>query len=202
MTQSKATWLCVFTMITGFALCALLTCNKEKQDLPVIPIAQQKHTADSIDAHYETKNAPVEKKVTLLKKEKISADKTIIELNAAAADKKEALLAVSENIGTDSLSQAVGEYIQAQDTLVTSQQTQITRLDSIVTLQDTIVANDRSHIADMKTLFQTSLDQQQILVDKNLLMGKELKREKRKSALLKIGIVLVSGTAATLLIMK
>jgi hypothetical protein len=112
------------------------------------------------------------------------------------------LLAVTENIATDSLKLTVGEYIQAQDTLVASQQTQITRLDSIVTLQDTIITNERSHIADMKTLFRTSLDQQQILTDRNLAIGKELKREKRKSTLLKIGMVLVSGAAATLLIVK
>jgi hypothetical protein len=202
MTQTKMTWISVFALITGFALCALFTCNKEREYQSVISIAKQRVTADSLSESYAAKNASVEKKIDQLKKEKVKAAKNVNVFHAEAADKKETLLDLTELFATDSLSHAVSEYVDAQDTLVAAQQEQITRLNSIVDLQDSLIASDRTHIQDLKGIFETSLTQQQVLTDQNLQIRKELKREKRKSTLWKLGTVLVAGAAATLLIIK
>lgn len=100
----------------------------------------------------------------------------------------------------DSLAVEVTSYIQENAVKDSLYESQIKTMDSIVSVKDSVIQLKAERHNDLTNLLDQSLDKQDILVNENLQLRKQFKRQKLKSKLVTVGLMILSGTAANYLL--
>lgn len=102
----------------------------------------------------------------------------------------------------DSLTQEVTGYIEENALKNSLYESQINTLDSIVAVKDSVIQLKTGLHKDLTVLFEQSLDKQDVLAKENLQLRKQFKRQKLKSKLITVGLMILSGTAANYLLRR
>ena len=100
----------------------------------------------------------------------------------------------------DSLAEEVTGYIQDNALKDSLFESQINTLDSIVAVKDCVIQFKTDLHKDLSTLFNQSIEKQNVLEKENLQLRKQFKRQKLKSKLVTVGLMILSGTAANYLL--
>jgi len=171
-----------------------------------------KQQEQSINKSYVTENQKLQKENDSLK--------TVIEVHKVAlanADKKLVLLeskvsTVADKIQAepdtvkikisdcDSLSRETSALIQQEDAKDSLCQETISELTAQVVEKDTAVNDCQQNYQAIKLTLDNSLQQQQTLGDELKVLNKQVKRRAFQSKLLSLGVMILTGITATLLL--
>jgi hypothetical protein len=100
----------------------------------------------------------------------------------------------------DSLANEVSEYIEENELKDSLYETQISKLDSTITIKDSMIQlKSKMHI-DLSNTISKLLNNQEALLRENKTLQKQFKRQKRKSKLVTVGLMILSATAANYLL--
>jgi hypothetical protein len=100
----------------------------------------------------------------------------------------------------DSLAYEISGYIEDNIIKDSLYETQIGIQENVIATMDAVITTKDSLYRDIKSSFTTSLMQQELLAGQNNLLQKQLKRQKRRSKLLTIGTMILSGIATNYLL--
>ena len=100
----------------------------------------------------------------------------------------------------DSLANEVSEYIEENAEKDSLYETHISKLDSTISIKDSIIhLKNKMHI-DLSNTVSKLLNDHETLLRENKALRKEFKRQKRKSKLVTVGLMILSATAANYLL--
>jgi hypothetical protein len=100
----------------------------------------------------------------------------------------------------DSLANEVSEYIEENEEKDSLYETQISKLDSTITIKDSMIQlKSKMHI-DLSNTVSKLLNDHEALLRANKALQKEFKRQKRKSKVVTVGLMILSATAANYLL--
>lgn len=97
----------------------------------------------------------------------------------------------------DTLARTVVELMQANAQKDTLYEQVTDNLEGQVRNKDTALALKDAQYADLKTVFEKSIESQQLLTDQNKQLNKQYKKQKVKSGFLSAILFAISGAAAT-----
>lgn len=205
-------------LIIGFGSSVLLySCNNEKTDsaVTVIPAKEIKRQADNMAAKYQQTIAGLKTKNQQLDKELVSTKGLLAKARQKTAQHEKALSqliqpqgfpannllqkevsseAVEQNESPcDSLKQEVAGYLEENKIKDSLYQSQIGILDSTIAVKDTIIAAQENEHQEFYTLFNQSLQQQQLLQKENKQLIRKSRRQKFIGTLKTIGLMILSG---------
>lgn len=100
----------------------------------------------------------------------------------------------------DSLINEVNEYILDNTTKDSLYEIQITQLDSTVVVKDLIISLKAQLNKELAFTLSQSIEQQEILLERNKQLQKKFKRQKFRRKVIAIGATILSGIAADYLI--
>ncbi len=95
----------------------------------------------------------------------------------------------------DSLAREVSEYIEVNAVKDSLYDTKIGLQDSVIAVKDSVVNTQVKFNQELKANLSTSLEQQEFLSKENAKLKKKLIRQKRRSKLINIGAMILSGLA-------
>lgn len=213
----------VLSFLAGCCIAFLLTsdCGQSGHKAQLITIEKLKKDVQDKEHYYQDKISELHRKNASLQQELSSAQVELFSLSLKAKQKEAAIkkmveprirpglsakqfirkvngqtFSVDSSLSPcDSLAVAVMEYIgdnTAKDSLYKKQ---ITLQDSIIQVKSVEITIRDSLHREIKTSLAVSLAQQQLLADQNSLLQKQLKRQKRRSRLLSIGGIILTGFA-------
>lgn len=93
----------------------------------------------------------------------------------------------------DSLIQEVNSYIEGNEIKDSLYEVHISTQESIITQKDSVIALSSKQNDDLKTSFNQSIDQQQVLLNERNLLKKKFKRQKLKQKIISVGLMIISG---------
>lgn len=96
----------------------------------------------------------------------------------------------------DSLQKEVSLFIEENDRKDSLYETQIATMDSLVLVQGRIIENDSVAYRNLQVLFHSAVDHGEVMEMENKSLQKKMKRQKFKSKIVSIGLMLLSGAAA------
>lgn len=96
----------------------------------------------------------------------------------------------------DSLAKNVAEYIEENAVKDSLYEVQINKLDSIVSLKDCVIAEKIKINKSVTESFTKSLEQQEVLLKENQGLRNKSKKQKRRSKLATIGLMILSALGA------
>ena len=100
----------------------------------------------------------------------------------------------------DSLASEVTEYIEENVVKDSLYETQISKLDSTIAIKDSIIQlKNKLHI-DLSNTVSKLLNDHEALSRQNKALQKQFKRQKRKSKIVTVGLMILSATAANYLL--
>jgi peptidoglycan hydrolase CwlO-like protein len=100
----------------------------------------------------------------------------------------------------DSLSNEVSQYLEENTLKDSLYETQMSKLDSTIAIKDSIIQLKNKFHIDLSNTISKLLNDQEALLRENKALRKEFKRQKRKSKLVTIGLMILSATAANYLL--
>lgn len=105
-------------------------------------------------------------------------------------------IAIDNNLSPcDSLAEEVSEYIEVNAIKDSLYETKIGLQDSVIAVKDSVINTHVKFNRELKAGFSTSLEQQELLSAENAKLKKKIKRQKRRSKLINIGAMILSGLA-------
>lgn len=107
---------------------------------------------------------------------------------------------ISNPSSCDSLIQEVNGYIESNEMKDSLYEAHISTQDSIIIQKDSVIELSSKHNDDLKTSFNQSLDQQQVLLNENNLLKKKSKRQKLKQKIISVGLMILSGIGTNYLL--
>ena len=100
----------------------------------------------------------------------------------------------------DSLANEVSEYIEENELKDSLYETQTNKLDSTIAIKDSMIQlKSKMHI-DLSNTISKLLNDQETLLRENKTLQKQFKRQKRKSKLVTVGLMILTATAANYLL--
>jgi hypothetical protein len=100
----------------------------------------------------------------------------------------------------DSLVQEVAHFIEENQTKDSLYENQIGTLDSLVFTQDAIIQNNSAAYNNLQRLFNQAVDFGETVEKENLRLHQKLRRQKTKSKIVSIGLMILTGAATNYLI--
>ncbi len=215
----------LISFFLGFVCCAFLLgrCNNDKQSKTHLQVVQnlEQQIKDS-EAVYHKKVYELENKNSQLQKELRSAQSELLIIKRKTSQretriknliqpqglpakdflKKVTGSSMSNNINPsncDSLANEVTEYIKENALKDSLYETHIQLQDSVIVNKDSIIANTTKLHSELKTAFDFTIQQQKQLISQNEQLFKKLKRQKRRSKLISVGMMVLSGAAVNYL---
>ena len=163
----------------------------------------------------EKKNAALQKDLNTVKeqlasiksqtKKRETTIKNILEPKGMAA--KDLLEKVGHSIPVDSslspcdsLASEVSEYLEENLVKDSLYETHISKLDSTIAIKDSVIQlKNKLHI-DLSNTVSSLLNDHEVLLRQNKALQKQFKRQKRKSKIVTVGLMILSATAANYLL--
>jgi len=100
----------------------------------------------------------------------------------------------------DSLANEVSEYLEENTLKDSLYETQISKLDSTIAIKDSMIQLKSKMHVDLSNTVSKLLNDQETVLRENKTLQKQLKRQKRKSKLVTVGLMILSATAANYLL--
>ncbi len=100
----------------------------------------------------------------------------------------------------DSLAREVNEYLLDNAVKDSLYESQISTLDSMVAVKDSVIKFKTELHSEWVDVFTKALDQQEILQKENQQLQKQFKRQKRKSKLVTVGLMILSAVGTKYLL--
>jgi hypothetical protein len=203
-------------LITGFFLSLFFQgCDNSAANTAIVAPAEIKNQLTEKVAAYEQKIADLESKNANLQKQlktakdqlvaakiKVQQRETNIKkrIEPAGFPAKELLNKVqphatvdSDLSPCDSLLQDVGAYMEENAVKDSLYEVQINTLDSIVGVKDSVIAEKTKINKSVTEAFTKSLEQQEVLLKENNQLRNKSKRQKRRTKLATIGLMILSA---------
>jgi hypothetical protein len=212
-------------LVSGFCLTFLFKGCYNETTVPhqkVISTEDLKKQAADKEAIYQTKIAELENKNLQLQtelkttkeqlvsiksktKQRENTIKKIIEPKGLPAkellDRVKPLLSIDSSLSPcDSLVQEVNVYMEENAVKDSLYESEISTLDSMVAVKDSVIKFKTELHSQWVEVFTKALDQQDILQKENDQLRKQFKRQKRKSKLVTIGLMILSAAGANYLL--
>lgn len=210
--------------ILGFVGSAFLlgNCNNketEKSSLIIKNLEQQVKDTEAVYqqkiSELETKNRQLQMELTstqielfrikLKTKERETRIKKLVQPNGLPAKEllkkvKDSSISINNSPSTcDSLAAEVSEYIKETAIKDSLYEAQIGLQDSVISFKNSIITHQSKLYSELKTSFSLSLEQQKELISENQLLHRKLKRQKRRSKIISIGMMVLTGAAVNYL---
>jgi hypothetical protein len=189
-------------------------CNRSAPK--TIPIKEIKQAAADSQAVYQQRKFQLDTAKFRLQTEVAKTDRVLQRVKSNVAIRKENVRKLIEPQGypakalvqkrdvprpdtaftrCDSLLREVSLFIQENDRKDSLYETQIAALDSMVDVQSRIIQNDSLAYRNLQALFHSAIGRGEAMEVENALLEKQLKRQKVKSKLVSVGLMIISGAA-------
>lgn len=211
-------------LLIGFAigLCSsflFVGCNKitaSKTNIVVSPKEFRKQ-ADTIQANYQrqidnlqdqnlelAKNLEVTQGLLDLARQLCKQKELQIKkLTAPKGFPAKELLAKADTIknksSCDTLTSLVDEYIEDNHRKDSLYEIQIIQMDSVVSVKDKLIETNERAYTNLKCLLDESLSSQKDLINENKLLRKQCKRQRFKSKVVTLGLMILTATTTNFL---
>lgn len=209
-------------LLIGFAigLCSsfLFTgCNKTATSKTVVNPKKLKKKADTIQANYQkqisnlqdqnielAQNLEVTKGLLdqtkqLCKQKELQIKKLTEPKGFAAKDLLTRADTITKTSNCDTLASLVVEYIDRNHEKDSLYEIQLIQMDSIASIKDELLETNERAYTNLKLLFNESLSSQKNLVNENKLLRKQFKRQRFKSKVVTLGLMILTATATNFL---
>jgi hypothetical protein len=100
----------------------------------------------------------------------------------------------------DSLATVVNDYIEENYRKDTIYETQLTQMDSVITVKDDLIQTNRQAYTNLHQLFDQSLVTQQSLIKQNKQLQRQFKRQRFKSKVVTVGLMILTAAATNYLL--
>ncbi|MEP7374733.1 MAG: hypothetical protein ABI675_15160 [Chitinophagaceae bacterium] len=101
----------------------------------------------------------------------------------------------SSPLPCDTLAQEVWEYMQENAVKDSLYESQVNLLDSSLLIKDSVIQTQEQQQKELAALFEKSVLEQEVLTSENKQLRKQFRRQKFRSTLKTIGLILLSGAA-------
>ena len=99
----------------------------------------------------------------------------------------------------DTLASLVVEYIADNHQKDSLYEVQLIQMDSVVVVKDKLIETNEKVYSNLNLLFDQSLSAQQSLIKENKLVKRQFKRQRIKSKVVTLGLIILTATATNLL---
>jgi hypothetical protein len=212
-------------LIIGFCLSFLFNgCGNETAVAheKIIQPKDLKKESDKKEASYQAKISELENKNVQLQQELKSTKEQLLKIKSKIKQResnikkliepkgypakellqkvKSAIIVDTSLSPCDSLVQEVSEYMQENEIKDSLYESQISKQDSMMAGKDSVIEVKTQLHRDLQLFFDQSLQQQQTLIKENTQLRKQFKRQKVKSKLISLGVLVLSGLTANYII--